>query len=372
MVLFLVTALAIYSAMHALVWYGVRPLLPAGTLAPALLAAVMVAMILAPVATRLLEHAGHEVAARALGLLGYSWMGVIFLCFAGFVLVGFWDGAATAINALARPAQPLPLHGAGTAAVVLLVVLCLGGYALIEARLLRVERVVLRSAHLPPGTPPLRLVQISDLHLGLLRRNGSLQRVLARVGPLHPDLLVVTGDLLDAQINHLEGLAEQFAALQPPLGKYAVTGNHEVYAGLGQALAFLQRAGFTVLRNDSIQPAPYLVLAGVDDPAAGAPADEGALLGTQGTTAFTILLKHRPTLSPAAAGRFDLQLSGHTHRGQIFPFNLLTGLRFPLQDGLYSLPAGGHLYTSRGTGTWGPPMRLGAPPEITLFEIRPE
>jgi predicted MPP superfamily phosphohydrolase len=86
---------------------------------------------------------------------------------------------------------------------------------------------------------------------------------------------------------------------------------------------------------------------------------------------FTLLLKHRPRLNRQALGLFDLQVSGHAHRGQIFPFNLLTALEYPLQDGLYPLDGGGHLYASRGTGTWGPPMRILSPPEITLFEIVP-
>jgi predicted MPP superfamily phosphohydrolase len=82
-----------------------------------------------------------------------------------------------------------------------------------------------------------------------------------------------------------------------------------------------------------------------------------------------LILKHRPCFNQKAAGLFDLQLSGHAHRGQIFPFNLLTGLEYPMQNGLYPLAGGGHLYASRGTGTWGPPIRVGSPPEITLFEI---
>ena len=124
-------------------------------------------------------------------------------------------------------------------------------------------------------------------------------------------------------------------------------------------------------REVALADLPSLVRAREDDPTGG-PADEtAALAGSE--AALTILLKHRPLLDPASAGRFDLQLSGHAHRGQIFPFNLLTRLSFPLQDGLSLLPQRGWLYCSRGTGTWGPPLRLFAPPEITLIEItRPQ
>jgi predicted MPP superfamily phosphohydrolase len=191
--------------------------------------------------------------------------------------------------------------------------------------------------------------------------------VVSAVAGLQPDLIVATGDIVDAEIDHLDGLSQRFASLQPPLGKYAVTGNHEFYAGIKPALDFLGRSGFAVLRGTAVSPRPGLVLAGVDDPVAGG-GDEIALLPLAPRD-FTVLLKHRPLLAAGSLGRFDLQLSGHAHRGQIFPFNLLTGLTFPMQDGLYRLGGESWLYTSRGTGTWGPPMRLFSPPEITLFEI---
>ncbi|MEZ4484078.1 MAG: hypothetical protein R2864_05610 [Syntrophotaleaceae bacterium] len=112
-----------------------------------------------------------------------------------------------------------------------------------------------------------------------------------------------------------------------------------------------------------------VTLVGVDDPTGGQHPHEAQLLAQNRQGLFTLLLKHRLRIDPKAAGLFDLQLSGHAHRGQIFPFNLLTALEYPLQDGLHDLPAGGWLYTSRGTGSWGPPMRIFSPPEITLFEI---
>ncbi len=107
----------------------------------------------------------------------------------------------------------------------------------------------------------------------------------------------------------------------------------------------------------------------MDDPAGDGSPDETALLQGLDRSRFTILLKHRPRVGRHAEGLFDLQLSGHAHRGQIFPFNLITAIPYPMQDGLYTLAEGSRLYTSRGTGTWGPPMRVFAPPEITVFDI---
>lgn len=142
------------------------------------------------------------------------------------------------------------------------------------------------------------------------------------------------------------------SSVAPPLGKYAVTGNHEVYAGMKGALNFLQQSGFTVLRNQRAVIQPGLSIVGVDDPATGKARPEEELFPAK-KEGFTLLLKHRPLVNAGMPERFDLQLSGHAHRGQIFPFNLLTRLHYPQQDGLYPLAEGAWLYASRGTGTWG-------------------
>ncbi|HKI52228.1 MAG TPA: metallophosphoesterase, partial [Geothermobacteraceae bacterium] len=262
------------------------------------------------------------------------------------------------------------LHGPTTALLVVLVVIAGSFYGLYEATSLRVETVRLETAKLPPGTPPIRIAQVSDMHLGLILREEALAPIVARLQQLQPDLLVATGDIVDAQLNHLQELVTLWQQLDPPLGKYAVTGNHEYYAGLNQALDFLQRSGFVMLRNQNTEVGDWLKLAGVDDPARGGAPDETAALGAR-SKRFTLLLKHRPRFAGESKGLFDLQLSGHAHRGQIFPFNLLTGLEYPLQNGLYTLAASQRLYTSRGTGTWGPPMRILSPPEISLIELVP-
>lgn len=362
---FVLIFLAVYAAMHAVVFHGVRPLLADRGRAPLWLGLWMLLMVALPLLSRLLSRAGLEEAARPLAFLGFTWMGFLFLAFAGFGLLLVWN---LLLPLLAGPTLASAM-GAGrlAAAGVLALALTAGLYGLWEASRLRVEKVQVVTDKLPPGVTRVRIAQISDLHLGLMSRERVLTRTLQLLEELRPDLLVVTGDLVDAQIDHLEELSAPLTAFNPPLGKFAVLGNHEVYAGLRQSTSFLQRSGIILLRNRAVPVSNLLTVAGVDDPAVGQPVDEKKLLAATDPSRFTLLLKHRPQVD--SAGAFDLQLSGHTHRGQIFPFTLVTGLFYPRQNGLYLLDGGSRLYTSRGTGTWGPPMRLLSPPEITLFEI---
>ena len=143
-----------------------------------------------------------------------------------------------------------------------------------------------------------------------------------------------------------------------------------------QATTFLQRSGFDLLRGGCRDAGDYLTVVGVDDPAGGQSGefrdnDEQRLLASVPAGRFVLLLKHRPVVSPDSQGRFDLQLSGHVHKGQVFPFNLLTWLSFPVRAGLNPLAGGGVLYVSRGSGTWGPPIRFLAPPEVTVIDLVP-
>jgi predicted MPP superfamily phosphohydrolase len=249
--------------------------------------------------------------------------------------------------------------------------LCIYGY--FEARNIQTERLVLATTKLPAGTDRLTIVQLSDVHLGLINRSGRLTPMLAAVKAAEPDILVVTGDLVDAEINHLTGLAEMFRTIEPKNGKFAIMGNHEYFAGTEKALAFIRDAGFTMLRSEAITSGP-ITLVGVDDRTGvqlklRSPEPEQALFAGLARDKFILLLKHQPTIDQASLGLFDLQLSGHTHKGQLFPFTWLTRLSYPLNAGRYDLAKGSVLYVNRGTGTWGPPIRVLAPPEVTVIEL---
>ena len=368
MTLFLLAYVGIYGVLHYVVWRGVRPLLPLHPLVAPLALSWVVLMIVAPLLSRLLERSGADLPARIAAWGGYLWLGFLFIAFSLFVLRGLCSVLLLLFSRIFPTLAFGPLNVAASAVAVLVLTLLLGGYALYEATALRIETVQITSSALPTEMPTLRIVQISDLHLGLIHRQGMLRAVVEKIHSLQPDLLVVTGDMVDARLDHLEELLPLTKSLTPPLGKFAVTGNHEVYAGMKGALDFLRQGGFTLLRNQRVVIQPGLSIVGVDDPATGKAQPEEELLPAE-KEGFTLLLKHRPLVNAGARGRFDLQLSGHAHRGQIFPFNLLTCLHYPQQDGLYALASGAWLYASRGTGTWGPPMRLFSPPEITLFIV---
>ena len=378
MVAFLVSYFVVYGSANAYLCWRVCAALRPPAVVAALAWFAVLCLVTGPIAVRLLERGGHVPAARLLAFVVFSWMAVVvwFLFIGG--AVDLWRIGARTLQALhpgARAAVPDPraaMIGIGTAIAALSVV------SFVNARRLDVRTISLTTPRLPAGSPPLRIAQVADLHLGLTVGRREADRSVALLRQLAPDVVVCTGDLVDASADQLTPMASGFASLAPPLGKYAVLGNHEYYAGLNESLAFLRAAGFRVLRGEIAEASPEVRIAGVDDAVTDArdapspPAQEDTVLPEEQNRPFTVLLKHRPTTDPAAAGRFDLQLSGHTHGGQIFPFHVFVRCLYPRYRGLHALPQGSHLYVSCGTGSWGPPMRLLARREITLFVVEPE
>ena len=322
---------------------------------------VALLMTLSPMLLRRMERLqGASVLVSSFAWIVFSWMGYAFLFFLVGLAMNFYELSARLVG--------LPIHGAAPAwLAVSMTALALWIYGFHSARNPRVERVSIQSGKLPADYPGLRIALISDLHLGMLIGGRSLDRLLDRVAALEPDMLISTGDLIDARAHHLDGLSARLAAYRPRLGKFAVTGNHEHYAGLDHALDFHRHAGFQLLRGAWVNVGG-ITLAGVDDPAVLAgPTDEARLLAKLAEDRYVVLLKHQPVIAHGA--RFDLQLSGHTHQGQIFPFGFLVKRVYPMIEGLHVLPGGRWLYVSRGTGSWGPPIRVLAPGEITLIEL---
>lgn len=377
MSLFLLVFFSIYGGTHLYFFLKIKAALSPGFPASLFLALFLLFMVIMPVQVRVLENQGLETFARFTAYVGYLWMGFIFLFFSASLVIDLYHwlihGAGyffhrdfSALLMSKRMALILPLAlGMATAL-----------YGYFEALDIRTERVVIKTPKIPSEVGKLTIVQISDVHLGLIVREDRLKRIIALINGASPDLCVSTGDLVDGQINRMTGLAELLQEIRPKFGKFAITGNHEVYAGLDQAIDFTERAGFRVLRNEESTAGGLINIVGIDDPAIGRiahsmPDTEKALLLKVSKDRFTLLLKHRPVVDRKSLGLFDLQLSGHVHKGQIFPFSLLTHLFFPVKTGFVMYPRNSALYVSRGTGTWGPPIRFLAPPEVTVIELIP-
>jgi uncharacterized protein len=231
---------------------------------------------------------------------------------------------------------------------------------------------------LPPALDGFTIAQISDVHVGPTIKRDFLRGIVDIVNSLEVDVVAITGDLVDGSVEQLATHVEPIAHLRARHGAYFVTGNHEYYSGAPAWIAELRRLGLHVLLNEHVvlnhRGAP-LLLAGVTDYSAHQfdPAQrsdpQAALAGASPDLRPRVLLAHQPRTAAAAADAgFDLQLSGHTHGGQFWPWNLFVRLQQPFTAGLDRL-ASLWVYTSRGSGYWGPPKRLGVPSEIARIRL---
>jgi predicted MPP superfamily phosphohydrolase len=374
-VIFFLVFLSLYGGMHVYGFLKIRQALVLSQRMTVALVVFMALMVIAPVVIRTLERHGFESVARFLAYIGYTWMGLLFLFFSLAVVLDIFRLIVHAGGVILHSdLSGLTLSPRHSVIAALIFAVSMTGFGAFDAVRIRTERVVIESRKIPETVGRLRIVQISDVHLGIMVGEKRLRWILDRVKMAGPDILVSTGDLVDGQADGISNLAGMFSAINPKYGKFAVTGNHEFYAGLPHALAFTEKAGFTVLRGEGKTVSGLLNIAGVDDPAGDRygvmkHVSEKALLSNLPREKFTLLLKHRPLIDRTASNLFDLQLSGHTHNGQIFPFNLVTRLFYPLCSGRYELGENSRLYVSRGSGTWGPPVRFLSPPEVTVIDL---
>ena len=377
MLIFLLIYFGIYGSMHAyFFWKTVQALQPQGWWL-ALLTGFLLLMLNGPILVRVLERNDQILGATAMAWVSYTWMAILLWFLSLGILRDLWNTVVRAASLITQESYRLILPPKPAYIVIIVLIAAATVLGFFEARDLKTERITIKTQLLPPGSKPVKVAQISDVHLGIIEGQKRIDQIASIIFDEKPDLLLCTGDFMDGAIPHLNHMSTYFAAINPPLGKFAVTGNHEFYAGLKESLAFLKDAGFTVLRGKAVTTGPVRV-AGVDFPAERQTSqlsytDEGAALDMGDDAGlFTILLKHQPFIEESSLGRFQLQLSGHTHKGQIFPFNYPVKLRYRYLAGLYDLGMGSRIYTSRGTGTWGPPLRLLAPPEVTIFTIESE
>ncbi len=354
------------KAMHALNLEGTYHLM---------LGIALVIMILSPIIVNLLAGTSHEILTTVLSYICYIWMGVLFLFLSINVLIDicrlivFISSRIGSSDILRYMPVAKP-----TFFVSLLLVAGIVIYGLFEARNIAVERVEIKNEKLPAHASKFRVVQISDIHFSAVNNSRLAEKIAGMITDLSPDLLVSTGDLLDRGLQKKEKIASVFRNIKVPYGKYAVPGNHEFISGIKESVEFTENAGFKMIRNETVTIADFVGLAGIDDRDAArfneaSSVSEKRILEQLNPDHLNIFLKHQPKIKDDSTGRFDIQLSGHTHDGQIFPFTLIVSIFYPNLKGLFPIGNNSSLYVSRGAGTWGPPIRFLTFPEITVIDF---
>jgi len=308
---------------------------------------------------------------------GYAWLGSSFLVLVSVGAVDLLRALTGLATWLLGAASPLAGDDLELARRWALAAGLLGGTLVLSAlwfgRRVVVRRVPVPLVKLPPGMDGTTIVQLSDVHVGPTIGKRFLERVVETVNALDPDVIAITGDLVDGSVPRLAPHVAPLGRLRARHGVYFVTGNHEYYSGAEEWCAHLAELGVRVLRNERVRigtDGESYDLAGVDDFAGrhfgrGHGADIARALAGRDESREVVLLAHQPrAVVEAERAGVGLTISGHTHGGQIWPFNFLVRLQQPVTSGLARFGRS-LIYVSNGTGYWGPPMRLGSPAEIT-------
>jgi predicted MPP superfamily phosphohydrolase len=319
------------------------------------------------------EHRGavadlfHAAAYVSMGLLNF----LFFITIGRDLMVGgarVFGATAAADRIVAAGATPILL---ATLAAVLF-------GALVALRGPRVHKVSLTIPNLAQPLKGMTIAQISDLHIGPTIGIRYVESVVRKCNALKPDLVVLTGDIVDGPLKRLGDVAGKLGDLESTFGNFFIVGNHEYYAGAAGWMDFFRNLGMRVLANESVtlkRGDANFVVGGVLDPAARMFGDKNGprpdlASAPEVETSLRVLLAHNPKIAPlGAAAGFDLQLSGHTHAGQFFPWNLVVHLVHAPHVAGASKEGKMQVYVSPGTGTWGPPIRFGTRPELTLLEL---
>lgn len=387
--------LASLAGMHWYLWARlVRDTQLAEPWRRSLALAIVLAGLSIPVGLFLGRRPPHPLP-RAVPMAIFGWLGLAFLLATALVtadavrwsaagLAWLWESLRRVPDPPADPARRLFLARAVASGAAL----AAGGGSLAGVRSAtgppEVSEVAVELPRLPRALSGLTIVQVSDMHLGPTAGAREMRRVVEMVNGLRPDLVAVTGDLVDGSVPELRAAVAELSRLQSRWGTFFVTGNHEYYSGVEPWMVELRRLGLTVLHNQRVSVGDRgpggasIDLAGVDDwrslgMAPGHGYDLGRALEGRDPSRSLVLLAHQPQGFEAASRTgVELQLSGHTHGGQIFPFSLLVGAAYRYVRGLYRHQEGdtwSHIYVNRGAGYWGPPMRLLSPPEITKVSL---
>ncbi len=364
-ILFLIMVSAIYYGMNYYVYHRIATGLALSPQARHLLAALFITGGLLFFAGEMVSRQHLSLTARIIYMTGATWLGVIAL---GITVFALRDLVTLIIRGKAF------MYWSTLCAVALLA--CSSIYALYNgARPPLVKEVRVPLANLPAELEGFSIVHLSDIHIHLLTSPFWLDQMVETANALQPDLTVVTGDLIDANLCRLDSFCRILGKLRSPNGVYVITGNHEYYSGLGIFMKIAEESGMIPLRNRKVMIGSSLELAGIDDREIASPrpalrevfGDSEAAPGT-----VRVLLAHRPDVfADAVRSGVSLQLSGHTHAGQLPPLTFLVRIPFKYYFGLHKLGSS-YIYTTSGTGTWGPPMRLFTRSEIVKLILTKE
>lgn len=349
-------------------WFFYRTLVRFfGVASPAKLLTLKVALGLLSVSlvlTSFLAFRYSNFPVRCLYTAAASWLGIFYLFILAAILCWILYGLAKLFH--------FPLDKRILIGVLIGIALMAGLYGFINSEVIRTTRISFQLPHLPGQWKGRTAVWVSDTHLGQVRNYGFALHIAARIQRLHPDIVFIGGDLYDGQAVDLDKVIEPFSKISAPYGIYFITGNHEEFYDNTPYLEAVRRTGIRVLYNEMID-LDGLQIIGVDYRDAAREEPFRAILKKMGIDPHkpSILLKHTPLhLHVAREQGISAQLSGHTHRGQVFLFRFITSWVYRGYD--YGLKWFGNLlvYTSSGAGTWGPPMRIDTKPEIVIITFR--
>ncbi len=329
-------------------------------------------LALAFIGGRLLERVWLSPVSETLVWLGSFWLGAMLYLILGLLLLDFlrlinhflpiFPAFVAADYERTKVITALVLSG------LVIVVLAIGHF---NALIPNTKSLALTIPKKVDGEPQLKIAMASDIHLGTVIGRRRFDRIVERINALSPDVILLPGDIVDEDLAPVirENLGERLRALRSRYGIFAVTGNHEYIGGVGEAVAYLREHGVTVLRDEVHVLPDGVTLVGREDRslvqmAHGKRKELGELLSTVDMTRPVILMDHQPFhLEEAERNGIDLQLSGHTHHGQLWPLNYITSAIYEVSRG-YKKKGNTHFYVSSGVGSWGPPIRTGNRPEI--------
>ena len=323
-------------------------------------------------AARILERLVTNEIIVTLVKIGSFWMGamlylfLIFLAIDFFRMINYFLPFISILDYKSNPANRI-IVTKGVYAFTLIILII----AFVNARFPRLNHIQITIDKPLSENRPLRIAAVSDIHLGTIISNNRLSQMVQKINSQKPDIVLMAGDIFDEDISSVinNGLGKYFEQIEAPLGIFAIPGNHEFFGGIDHKLHYLKDHGVNILRDSATLINNSFYLIGREDRTNNRRKNILSLLDSVDKSKPIILLDHQPfNLSESADNDIDLQISGHTHHGQLWPFNFITKAIYEVSSG-YKKIKNTHVIVSNGYGTWGPPMRLGNRPEILIIDL---